>query len=120
MRRPAQFAPSRYFALVLSLIRARLAASRNSIDMWVAFNALPPRILVFLEKYRDRSSDPAWLKFMIPKMAKAPPNAQLVDDWNSSIRGLDRYLRSTKEHTSLGFASQCKHDPGSKRGRPAK
>ena len=53
---------------------------------------------------------------MIPKRAKAPPNAQLVDDWNSSIRGLDGYLRSTKENTSLGFASQCEHDPGSKTG----
>ena len=49
-------------------------------------------------------------------MAKAPANAQLVDDWKSSIRGLDRYLGSTKENTSLGFASQCEHDPGSKAG----
>ena len=119
MQRPAQFAPPRYFAPVPSLMRARLAASRNSIDMWVAFNALPPRFLVFLEKYRDRSSDPAWLKWIIPKMAKAP-HAQLVDDWNSSIRGLDRYLRSTKENTSLGFASQCEHDPGSKTGGTTK
>ena len=97
-----------------------MAASRNSIDMWVAFNALPPRFLVFLEKYCDRSSDPAWLKWIIPKMAKAPPNAQFVDDWSSSICGLDRYLRSTKENTSLGFVSQCKHDPGSKTGGTTK
>ena len=46
--------------------------------------------------------------------AKAPPNMQLVDDWNSSIRGLDRYLRSTKEHI-FGIRVTIEHDPGSKR-----
>ncbi|KAK3171129.1 hypothetical protein OEA41_003213 [Lepraria neglecta] len=64
--------------------------------------------------------DAQWQKLHLAQSPLPLVGNKLVDDWNSSIRGLDRYLRSTKEHTSLGFASQCEHDPGSKTGGTTK
>lgn len=71
-----------------------LAVSQRLTDVWRAIKALPPKYFVFLQKYRDQSTNLHWFKRMVPKMDRVPTDAQAAKDWDLSCREVDRFLRS--------------------------